>query len=434
MLRVVHVETLRKHPNESLMNDTYQQLMRTATQLTREGRLTEATQLIQRALNGAAVAKDTVPTTTHADFIVDAATGPVTLDASATAPGGNVFEIDTIAHTAAATTIAEARVETLSDEQFSSARAGVLEEEATTALDRGAFTSGTYTHLSQTRRYKLYVPPGHGGRPLPLVVMLHGCTQNLDDFATGTAMNTVALEVGFHVLYPEQSQAANPSRCWNWFKHADQRRDGGEPALIAGMTQAVMQALGVDSHRVFIAGLSAGGAMATIVAEAYPEIFVAVGVHSGLPRGAAKNVMEALAVMKSGDSNRAPPATGMRTRRYVPTIVFHGDQDQTVHPRNGEQVIATVIGNAALAGEPAQPFAAGGAEIERGVSSRGRHYTRSIYRDATGKTTAEHWQVHGAGHAWSGGDALGTYTDATGPDATREMLRFFFEQSQRSAH
>ena len=168
--------------------------------------------------------------------------------------------------------------------------------------------------------------------------------------------------------------------------------------------------------------------------EAYPEIFVAVGVHSGLPRGAAKNIMEALAVMKSGDSNRAPPATGMRTRRYVPTIVFHGDQDQTVHPRNGEQVIATVIGNAALAGEPAQPFAAGGAEIERGVSSRGRHYTRSIYRDATGKTTAEHWQVHGAGHAWSGGDALGTYTDATGPDATREMLRFFFEQSQRSAH
>ena len=420
---------------KKVMNDDFQQLMRTATQLTREGRLDEATQAIKRALNSAAPA-NTPPTqpTPNVNPGNDRATGPVTLDASATVLGGSLFEVDALQYDPAATAYAKAQVDTLNAGEFLSRERASVGAASETDSALGEFTSGFHTHLSQMRRYKLYTPPGQVGRSLPLVVMLHGCTQNPDDFATGTAMNTVALEVGFHVLYPEQSQAANPSRCWNWFKHADQRRDGGEPALIAGMTQAVMQALGVDSHRVFIAGLSAGGAMATIVAEAYPEIFVAVGVHSGLPRGAAENVMEALAVMKSGDSNRAPPATGMRTRRYVPTIVFHGDQDQTVHLRNGEQVIATVIGNAALAGEPAQPFTAGGAEIERGVSSRGRHYTRSIYRDATGKTTAEHWQVHGAGHAWSGGEALGTYTDATGPDATREMLRFFFEQSQRSAH
>ena len=417
------------------MNHTYQQLMRTATQLTREGRLTEATQLIQRALNGGATAKNILPTTTpHADLIVNPATGSVTLDATATVPGGSVFEVDTIAN-AASTTIAEIRVETLSDEQLFSAGAGVLEEVTTTALDRGAFTSGTHTHLSQTRRYKLYVPPGHSGRPLPLVVMLHGCTQDPDDFAAGTAMNEEAREQGFYVLYPAQSQAANPSRCWNWFKQTDQRRDRGEPALIASMTQAVVKAQGADAHRVYIAGLSAGGAMATIVAEAYPEIFAAAGVHSGLPRGAAKNVMEALAVMKSGDNTNRPQSTeDSCAQRYVPTIVFHGDQDQTVHPRNGEQVIAAVMSNAASDDDQAKSSTEGEAQIARGVSSRGRRYTRTIHRDAHGKALAEHWLVHGAGHAWSGGDALGSYTDATGPDATREMLRFFFEHSGGSAH
>ena len=418
------------------MNDTHQQLMRAATQLTREGRLTEATQLIQRALNGAATAKDTQPKTTpHADLIVNPATGSVTLDASATVPGGSVFEVDTIANAATSTTIAEVRVETLSDEQLFSAGVGVSDEVTTTAFDRGAFTSGTHTHLSQTRRYKLYVPPGHSGRPLPLVVMLHGCTQDPDDFAAGTAMNEVAREQGFYVLYPAQSQAANPSRCWNWFKQTDQRRDRGEPALIASMTEAVVKAQGDDAHRVYIAGLSAGGAMATIVAEAYPEIFAAAGVHSGLARGAAKNVIEALAVMKSGDNTNRPQSTeDSCAQRYVPTIVFHGDQDRTVHPRNGEQVIAAVMSNAASDGDQAQSSTVGEAQIARGVSSRGRRYTRTIYRDAHGKALAEHWLVHGAGHAWSGGDALGSYTDATGPDATREMLRFFFEQSGDPAH
>jgi poly(hydroxyalkanoate) depolymerase family esterase len=296
----------------------------------------------------------------------------------------------------------------------------------------GEFTHGTHTHLSQTRRYKLYSPPGNDGRPLPLVVMLHGCTQEPDDFATGTGMNEQAREQAFFVLYPEQSQYANPSRCWNWFKHDHQQRDSGEPALLASMTQAVIRQHDIDAHRVYIAGLSAGGAMAAIVAAAYPEIFAAAGVHSGLPRGAASNVLEALTVMKNGNAGPGPHSGASRTgtanamagrpQMPVPTIVFHGDQDRTVHPRNGEQVIAAALGSSRSATVESKP------QVERGASAQGRRYTRSTHRDDRGHALAEHWLLHGAGHAWSGGNAEGSYTDAAGPDATREMLRFFFER------
>ena len=239
------------------------------------------------------------------------------------------------------------------------------------------------------------------------------------------------------VLYPEQSQDANPSRCWNWFKHTHQRRDSGEPAFLASLTQAVMKQYGIDARRVFIAGLSAGGAMAAIVAGAYPDIFAAVGVHSGLPSGAASNVAEALMVMKSGEVGidlptkagrfGTAPKAALQAQVTVPTIVFHGDQDQTVHPRNGEQVIAAVLGTAIGAGQ-SHSSSAGNARVEQGVSAHGRRYTRSSHHDDKGRALTEHWLVHGVGHAWSGGLAEGSYTDATGPDATLEMLRFFFAQ------
>jgi poly(3-hydroxybutyrate) depolymerase len=185
-----------------------------------------------------------------------------------------------------------------------------------------------------------------------------------------------------------------------------------------------MKEHGIDPRRVFIAGLSAGGAMAAIVADAYPEIFAAVGVHSGLPNGAASNVAEALAVMNSGHSGNSrhgklpsqPPQPPQQAHRLVPTIVFHGDQDRTVHPRNGEQVIASALGSAAAASP----------RVAQGVSAHGKSYTSSTHHGDTGKVLAEHWLVHGAGHAWSGGHAKGSYTDAKGPDATAEMLRFFF--------
>jgi poly(hydroxyalkanoate) depolymerase family esterase len=299
----------------------------------------------------------------------------------------------------------------------------------------GEFSAGTHTHCGLTHGYKLYAPPHPVARKVPLVVMLHGCSQDPDDFAAGTAMNERAREQGFFVLYPAQSPDANPARCWNWFNDNHQQRDGGEPGMIAAMTLAVVRRSGIDARRVYIAGMSAGGAMAAIVAAAYPEIFSGVGVHSGLPRGAASNASGAVAVMRSGNANprqqspaghRPPPAP--RRARGVPTIVFHGDRDQTVHPRNGEQVIAAVLGSAAAAGARPSHHAQGGAHVEQGVSAHGRHYTRTTYRGDQGTALAEHWLLHESGHAWSGGHAAGSYTDAKGPDATREMLRFFFDQ------
>ena len=366
------------------MNETLQDLMRSATKLTQAGRLSEATQAIQRALSGV-------------DGAVRATAAHALADASAMVLDGCVFEVPAPGPAAAAPATA-------------------------------VFSGGMHTHATLTRAYKLFVPPGRAERPRALVVMLHGCTQDPDDFAAGTGMNDAALEQDFVVLYPAQSQDANPSRCWNWFKHNHQQRGSGEPALIASMTSAVIKEQGIDPQRVYIAGLSAGGAMATIVAESYPDIFAAVGVHSGLPRGAASSVPEALSVMNIGVA-----ATGQhaRTRRadvapgaQVPTIVFHGDQDRTVHPRNGEQVIAAALGAAA----------AGTARVEQGVSRQGRRYTRSTHVGEGGRALAEHWLLHGAGHAWSGGRAAGSYTDVAGPDATGEMLRFFFEHRLRSPH
>ena len=355
------------------MNDTVRNLMHEATRLTRSGRLREATAAIQRALGQAAPAVQ-----------------PDVLD-------GLVFE-------SGPHSVANASED--------------LQARPGTAGGEGDFRSGTHSHAGLTRAYKLYTPPGAAGRALPLVVMLHGCTQNPDDFAAGTTMNEHAREQGFFVLYPAQSQDANPSRCWNWFKHNHQRRGSGEPAVLAGMTQAVMRQHGIDPRRVYIAGLSAGGAMAAIVAAAYPELFAAVGVHSGLASGAASNLSEALAAMQGGSGrvHAGPPSA-------VPTIVFHGDQDRTVHPRNGEQLIAAVRGGGAA-----------GARVEQGVCSQGRRYTRSAHAPGGGSASAEHWLVHGAGHAWSGGQTAGSYTDAKGPDASREMLRFFFDHPQALVH
>ena len=319
----------------------------------------------------------------------------------------------------------------------------------------GRFVRGRHADAAGERNYKLYVPPSISGQPLPLplVVMLHGCTQDADDFALGTGMNDAAMEQGFFVLYPEQTQNANAQRCWNWFKHNHQGRGRGEPALLAGMTRAIIEEYGIDPSRVYVAGLSAGGAMAAILGDAYPDLFAAVGVHSGLRSGAATDVTSAFAAMQGGASGVAaatglgalpglrgigkshamPPAKSqgnrpMREGGAIPTIVFHGDRDSTVHPVNGEQVIAASMDSGVEAsGVPA-------AKHERGRSAAGREYTRGLHRDAHGRVLSEHWVVHGAGHAWSGGRARGSYTDPQGPDATQEMVRFFLSNARPSAH
>ncbi|MEO8384196.1 MAG: PHB depolymerase family esterase [Betaproteobacteria bacterium] len=396
------------------MTDTPQKLMRDAARLTRDGRLDEATETIQRALRGNV---KSVAATAARKTKSGRKSAAVTLDASASVSGRKMFEIDTRDYDAAEADFAAA--ESAHHDGLQTARGDVFRNRPTETHDTstvGEFLGGTHTHAAKTLRFKLYVPSNHVGRALPLVVMLHAGSQDADDFAAGTGMNEAAHQQNFFVLYPEQSLSNNASQCWNWFQPEDQQRNSGEPALIATMTKAIIKKYRIDPRRVYIAGLSAGGAMATIVAEAYPEIFAAVGVHSGLARGAASNVMEAFTVMQSGDTSRAEHVAGINMKVSVPTIVFHGDQDQTVHPRNGEQVIAAVLREEA------------DAKVERGVSPKGRRYTRSRHVDKKGKRLAEHWLVHGAGHAWSGGDAAGSFTDASGPDATREMLRFFFAQ------
>ena len=275
----------------------------------------------------------------------------------------------------------------------------------------GDFGERTYAGPAGSRDYKLFVPGAFREQPMPLIVMLHGCTQSPDDFAAGTRMNLLAEEHGCLVAYPAQARSANPSRCWNWFKAGDQHRDRGEPAIIAGLVRELIATHGIDPSRVYVAGLSSGGAMAVILARAYADLFAAVGVHSGLPYAAARDVPSALAAMK-GASN-APAARG----GSVPTIVFHGDLDATVHPSNGARVVADVAEGASVESIP-------------GTTQGGHPHTRRVFRNCAGQVVAEHWIVHGAAHAWSGGDPRGSHTDARGVDASREMLRFFLERAR----
>lgn len=273
----------------------------------------------------------------------------------------------------------------------------------------GKFIDGSHTNAAGTRSYKLYVPSSYSGETaVPLVVMLHGCTQDPVDFASGTQMNQLAEELGCLVAYPAQSQQANSSRCWNWFHEKDQMRDQGEPSIIAGITRDIMLSHNVDDSQVYVAGLSAGGAMATIMGTLYPELYAAVGVHSGLPFAAAHDLPSALAAMQGKFGT--PPAPGTA----IPIIVFHGDRDTTVSPAAGDAVIAQ-----------GKHQAARDIVIEPGKVPEGHAYTRTVHRQADGTPQAEQWLIHGAGHAWSGGSARGSYTDGKGPDASREMMRFF---------
>ena len=424
------------------MNENSLELMREALRLTQAGRLQEASAVIQRVLNAAtgvnAATATTPPAGGQGDVFESSAhilpaAPPAPAQTAAPASQGEPPQGDPPERDPPQVDPPQAPPPAAPDDADLAARPGA-----------GEFVSGKYTHALQTRHYKLFIPAGVVGRPQPLVVMLHGCTQDPDDFAAGTGMNQRAREQGFFVLYPAQSKAANPSRCWNWFMREHQRRGGGEPASLAGLTQAVIEDHGIDRRRVFIAGLSAGGAMAAILASEYPEIFAAVGVHSGLAQGAASDMAGAFTVMKSGVSPAGSRAMASRVgislsaapqpTTLPPAIVFHGDADRTVHPRNGEQVIAAALsrGGAARSSE-ASAFAAGAPSVEQGVSAQGTRYTRSTHFGASGDAVAEHWLVHGAGHAWSGGRAAGSFTDATGPDATGEMLRFFFAHPRGGA-
>jgi poly(hydroxyalkanoate) depolymerase family esterase len=299
----------------------------------------------------------------------------------------------------------------------------------------GQYIEGSYTNPAGTRAYKLYIPSRYKGQALPLVVMLHGCTQSPDDFAAGTRMNVLAERELFFVLYPAQAAPANPSKCWNWFQTTDQQRGHGEPCIIAGLTHQICSTYHLNARRVYVVGLSAGGAMAAIMGMAYPDLYAAMGVHSGLAYGAAQDLPSAHAAMQHGGVT----ATRQRDSRasalgicpwVVPTIVFHGDQDTTVHPSNADEVLAQWATIDSGDGPDTNVGMNLRVTVNRGEVPDGHVYTRSIYHNVSGHAVMEQWLVHGAGHGWSGGSPHGSFTDPKGPDASREMIRFFSQHPQ----
>jgi poly(hydroxyalkanoate) depolymerase family esterase len=284
----------------------------------------------------------------------------------------------------------------------------------------GSFSVGEFAVEGGRLRYKLYMPTGSARRRLPLVVMLHGCGQSATDFAMGTGMNALADEFGFLVLYPEQSSTANLARCWNWHRPGNQKRGAGEPATIAALTRKVIVDCNANPSRVYVAGISAGGAAAAILATAYPELFVALGVHSGLEHGDVGSVGAALSVMRNGigtvrRGKRSPPP---------PMIIFHGDADMVVHPSNAGGFLDHL--------RLSSPRALS-ATVLRGRSDGGRDFTRTTHRYADGPVLLQEWTIHGGGHAWSGGSRAGSYTDPSGPEASREMIRFFLARRRAVA-
>ncbi|MGY9047444.1 hypothetical protein P775_12400 [Puniceibacterium antarcticum] len=289
-----------------------------------------------------------------------------------------------------------------------------------TVLAGDVMQPGSFTCAAGTRNYRSYVPKSVEQGVTGLVVMLHGCTQNPEDFAAGTGMNALAETHRFIVLYPEQARGNNAQSCWNWFSPNDQRRDRGEPAILAGMTRQVAQAHGVPAGRTFVAGLSAGGAMAMILGDTYPDVFSAIGVHSGLPTGAAHDVASAFAAMQGNGPDITPPVSGRQTPR---TILFQGSADSTVHPVNAERIYQH-----ALARGAAQTL-----HDETTGTIEGRSYQRKTVTTPDGAVTLDYWHIDGLGHAWSGGQAAGSFTDAKGPDASAEMVGFFFETSKGAA-
>ena len=280
----------------------------------------------------------------------------------------------------------------------------------------------------------VHVPDDLPATPVPLVVMLHGCTQTAASLAAGTLMDRTADRHGFVVAYPQQSARHNPQACWNWFRADQLRRGAPEPAFIAGVARAAMAAgsgWAIDPGRVFVAGMSAGGAMATIAAACYPDLFAAVAVHSGLAYGSATNQGAAFSAMSRGAAD--PGALGAAAHaamgphaRALPTMVVHGSADRTVCPVNGEQVLAQSMAARRLAAQPdddadpARPTATQLGRVEGGYA-----YTRRSWTGGDGRPLHEHLEVEGLGHAWSGGAAGGSYTDPRGPSASDAIWAFF---------
>lgn len=366
-----------------------------ATELTRAGKLHEATALIQSLLGA------TPQSPPAADDVID----------------GDFTRIDTPAPLTAGARRAAAAPRSGLAATLRTIAAGGMQGSALPHRRRqpdvpqGAqFLTLTHSGPHGSRDLRLYIPSSHPGGPLPLLVMLHGCTQSPEDFAIGTGMNALAEEFHCLIAYPAQAAGANAQKCWNWFRPEDQTRGTGEAALIAGMVGQILRDHGGDAARVYIAGLSAGGAAAASIADAYPDVFSAAASHSGLPVGAARDIASAFGAMRTG-------ASGSDRRSAVPVIVFQGQADTTVHPANGTALVRQTL--ATLPGLTVKQT--------KGRVARGRAWRNTSHHASDGRSMVEFWQVEGAGHAWSGGTSQGSYTDPTGPDASAQILRFFLQ-------
>lgn len=405
-------------------NDNFFVQMHEAAKLLRTSGPAAATAAIQRALGAAGPPDELAPQDEIIDINPLAGNAPhkppnlsESLDSSGSSHSFRSRFMERLRRSAGMPRAASLGEQAIEDVEFNEAVPAAQPDR------KAGFLFGSCTTRAGTRTYKLYIPAAYTGEALPLVVMLHGCKQNPDDFAAGTGMNQLAELHNCLVLYPAQAAKANGSNCWNWFNPQDQERDRGEPSIIADMTRQIMREYKVDPDRVYVAGLSAGGAMASILAARYPDLYAAVAVHSGLAAGSAHDVVSAFNAMK-----QSKPSAASRYCQPVPAIVFHGDRDRTVHPGNGAEVLAQSMG---AAGESKHPDQMKARKVE-GKAANGRAYTQTIYFNGEEQVLAEHWTIHGLGHAWSGGSKAGSYTDPKGPDASAEMLRFFFAHARKA--
>lgn len=398
------------------MNPDRNLMMAAALRLTRAGQLAEATQLLQRGLVSAGSAAPGESTVAQPAGDLGLLRLPVSNSTSlgrpdalgGHAPSGLQGLLGDLT----------ARPPGLPDILSRAGWPGAQSSHCGAAASAAAAPGGEIRHLTHTesagtRSYDVYVPTSYTGDPLPFVVMLHGGKQDGSDFAAGTRMNELAEQHTFLVAYPEQSRAANDGRYWNWFSASDQQANAGEAAIIAGITRQVMRDFVIDPTRVYVAGLSAGGAMAAVMAATYPDLYAAVGVHSGIAYRAAHDVSSAFTAMRTGGT---PAATST-----VPLIVIHGDRDAIVAPVNADKLIASRLAAGDIAGQAAPTTTR---------SDSGRLYTRTVHHNLDGKGVAESLIVHGGGHAWYGGSPVGSYTDSRGPDSSAQMIRFFL-QDQR---